>query len=87
MVLAGLMGKSIATSFLPDEDQGYVFGGVQLPDTASLQRNDEVVRQADDDAERARLVERRHQDLGGIERLRRGVRSQRTSSHCSGLSS
>ncbi len=47
MVLAGLMGKSIATSFLPDEDQGYVFGGVQLPDTASLQRNDEVVRQAE----------------------------------------
>jgi len=47
IVLAGLMGKSIATSFLPDEDQGYVFGGVQLPDTASLQRNDEVVRQAE----------------------------------------
>jgi HAE1 family hydrophobic/amphiphilic exporter-1 len=47
MVLAGLMGKSIATSFLPDEDQGYVFAGVQLPDTASLQRNDEVVRQAE----------------------------------------
>ena len=47
MVLAGLLGKSIATSFLPDEDQGYVFGGVQLPDTASLQRNDEVVRQAE----------------------------------------
>jgi hydrophobic/amphiphilic exporter-1 (mainly G- bacteria), HAE1 family len=47
-VLAGLLGKSVATSFLPDEDQGYVFGGVQLPDTASLQRNDEVVRQAEE---------------------------------------
>jgi multidrug efflux pump len=47
-VLAGLLGKSIATSFLPDEDQGYVFAGVQLPNAASLQRNDEVVRQAEE---------------------------------------
>ena len=42
MVLAGVLGKSIPTSFLPDEDQGYVFAGVQLPDAASLQRTDEV---------------------------------------------
>ncbi len=48
LTLAGLLGKSVATSFLPDEDQGYVFAGVQLPDTASLQRNDEVVRQAEE---------------------------------------
>ena len=47
-VLAGLLGKSIPTSFLPDEDQGYVFAGLQLPNTASLQRNDEVVRQAEE---------------------------------------
>ncbi len=48
MVLAGLLGKSIATSFLPDEDQGYVYAGLQLPDTASLQRNDDLVRQAEE---------------------------------------
>jgi hydrophobic/amphiphilic exporter-1 (mainly G- bacteria), HAE1 family len=48
MVLAGLLGKNIATSFLPDEDQGYVFGGIQLPNTASLQRNDELVKQAEE---------------------------------------
>ena len=48
VVLAGLLGKSIATSFLPDEDQGYVFAGIQLPNTASLQRNDELVKQAED---------------------------------------
>jgi HAE1 family hydrophobic/amphiphilic exporter-1 len=48
MVLAGLLGKSVATSFLPDEDQGYAFGGLQLPNTASLQRNDELVRQAEE---------------------------------------
>ena len=48
MVLAGLLGKSIATGFLPDEDQGYAFAGLQLPNTASLQRNDELVKQAEE---------------------------------------
>ncbi len=47
-VSAGLLGKSIPTSFLPDEDQGYVFAGVQLPNAASLQRTDAVVRQAEE---------------------------------------
>jgi HAE1 family hydrophobic/amphiphilic exporter-1 len=48
MVLAGLLGKSVATSFLPDEDQGYAFGGLQLPNTSSLQRNDDLVKQAEE---------------------------------------
>jgi HAE1 family hydrophobic/amphiphilic exporter-1 len=48
LVLAGVFGKSVATSFLPDEDQGYAFGGLQLPNTASLQRNDELVRKAEE---------------------------------------
>jgi len=47
-VLAGLLGKSIPTSFLPDEDQGYLYAGVQLPDAASAQRTDEVMRQAEE---------------------------------------
>ncbi len=48
VVLTGVLGKHIPTSFLPDEDQGYVFAGVQLPNAASLQRTDEVVRQAEE---------------------------------------
>ncbi len=48
MVLAGLLGKSTATSFLPDEDQGFAYGGLQLPETASLQRNDELVKKAEE---------------------------------------
>jgi len=48
MVLAGLAGKHIATGFLPDEDQGYVFAGVQLPDASSSQRTSEVMRQAEE---------------------------------------
>ena len=47
-VLAGLLGKSVPASFLPDEDQGYVYAGVQLPNAASAQRTDEVMRQAEE---------------------------------------
>jgi HAE1 family hydrophobic/amphiphilic exporter-1 len=46
--LAGVFGKMIPTSFLPNEDQGYVYAGVQLPDAASAQRTDAVMRQVED---------------------------------------
>jgi hydrophobic/amphiphilic exporter-1 (mainly G- bacteria), HAE1 family len=46
-VLAGGLGKSIPGSFLPDEDQGYFFLNVQLPDASSLQRTDAVCREVD----------------------------------------
>ena len=47
-VLAGWFGSRLPRSFLPDEDQGYVFAGLQLPNAASLQRNDEVSRKIED---------------------------------------
>jgi len=47
-VLAGGMGKKLPTSFIPEEDQGYAFIQVQLPDAASLQRTDAVMRKLDD---------------------------------------
>ncbi len=34
-------------SFLPDEDQGYVFGALQMPDASSLQRSSEAARQVE----------------------------------------
>jgi len=37
-VLAGFSASKLPTSFLPDEDQGYVFVVQQLPDASSLQR-------------------------------------------------
>ena len=37
-VLAGFTGSKLPVSFLPDEDQGYVFVVQQLPDASSLQR-------------------------------------------------
>ena len=44
----GLFGKAVPAGFLPDEDQGYVFAGIQLPDASSLQRTSEVARQAEE---------------------------------------
>jgi hydrophobic/amphiphilic exporter-1 (mainly G- bacteria), HAE1 family len=41
---AYMFAKRIPTSFLPDEDQGFFYINVQLPDAASLQRTDEVCR-------------------------------------------
>ncbi len=46
-ILAGMLGKTIPSSFLPEEDQGYLFAGVQLPDASSLQRTDEICRKAE----------------------------------------
>jgi HAE1 family hydrophobic/amphiphilic exporter-1 len=39
-ILAGLLGKGIPTGFLPEEDVGYMYIHVSLPDAASLQRTD-----------------------------------------------
>ena len=42
------LSRSLATTFLPVEDQGYFFVVVQLPDGASLQRTDAVASQVRD---------------------------------------
>ena len=39
------LGKRLPGGFLPEEDQGYLYGVVQLPDAASLQRTTEVSQQ------------------------------------------
>ncbi len=39
-VLAVFMGSRLPTGFIPQEDQGYMFVAMQLPDAASLQRTD-----------------------------------------------
>jgi multidrug efflux pump len=45
---AGFFGSRLPSSFLPEEDQGYVFVALQLPDAASLQRTDKVCRDIED---------------------------------------
>jgi HAE1 family hydrophobic/amphiphilic exporter-1 len=47
-VLAGWFGSRLPKSFLPDEDQGYVFAGLQLPNAASLQRTSDAARKIED---------------------------------------
>ncbi len=46
--LTMVLGKTVPTGFLPEEDQGYLYAGVQLPDAASLQRTDAVMKQAEE---------------------------------------
>jgi HAE1 family hydrophobic/amphiphilic exporter-1 len=38
----GVFGKTMPTSFVPNEDYGYFFLNIQLPPAASIQRTDEV---------------------------------------------
>ena len=47
-VLAGWFGTKLPTSFLPDEDQGYVFVALQLPDASSLQRTSLTAKKVED---------------------------------------
>lgn len=49
LVAAGafLLGGKIPSSFLPQEDQGYLFAGIQLPDAASLQRTEEATKKVE----------------------------------------
>jgi len=47
-VLAGWFGSKLPTSFLPDEDQGYVYVILQLPNASSLQRTDAVSAQVEE---------------------------------------
>jgi HAE1 family hydrophobic/amphiphilic exporter-1 len=45
---AGVFGSKLPSGFLPEEDQGYLFVALQLPDAASLERTDKVCREIED---------------------------------------
>jgi HAE1 family hydrophobic/amphiphilic exporter-1 len=45
--IALLCGQKMPASFLPDEDQGYFFVNLQLPEASSLQRTNEVCRKVE----------------------------------------
>ena len=42
---AGFFGSKLPSAFLPEDDQGYVFIALQLPEAASLERTDQVCRE------------------------------------------
>ncbi|MFL9904642.1 multidrug efflux RND transporter permease subunit [Paraburkholderia fungorum] len=48
IALAVVMMRSIPTSFLPPEDQGYLLGAIIMPDAASLDRTGDVSRHVTD---------------------------------------
>ena len=43
-IAAGIFGSLVPGGFLPEEDQGYFFVNVQLPNAASIQRTDVVTK-------------------------------------------
>jgi HAE1 family hydrophobic/amphiphilic exporter-1 len=47
-IAAGAFGSKLPSGFLPEEDQGYVFISLQLPNAASLERTDQACRKIED---------------------------------------
>jgi hydrophobe/amphiphile efflux-1 (HAE1) family protein len=46
-VAAWFFGKNLPTSFLPDEDQGYVYINMQLPNSASMERTSAAAKEVE----------------------------------------
>ncbi len=42
------LGKVVPSGFIPDEDKGYLFVAIELPEGASLQRSDEILKQVEE---------------------------------------
>jgi len=47
-ILAGFFSARLPSSFLPDEDQGYLYLNLQLPSAASLQRTEATAHEVED---------------------------------------
>ncbi len=47
-ILAGFFGTRLPSSFLPDEDQGYIYMNLQLPNASSLQRTEATAHQIEE---------------------------------------
>ncbi len=47
VIAMGMVGKMLPGGFVPEEDMGYLFVNIQLPDAASLQRTDAVTKKVE----------------------------------------
>jgi HAE1 family hydrophobic/amphiphilic exporter-1 len=47
-ILAGFFSTKLPSSFLPDEDQGYMYMNLQLPNASSLQRTEAAAHEIED---------------------------------------
>jgi HAE1 family hydrophobic/amphiphilic exporter-1 len=70
VLVDGYFGRTLPTSFLPEEDYGYAMLHVQLPDAASLERTDQVLRKVEDILSKTEGV-RYHTSIGGFSLLNR----------------
>src|SRR5215469_12002824 len=73
-VADGLVGRKLPTSFLPEEDYGYLFLNVQLPPAASLGRTDEVLKKIEGILANTEGVEA-YNTIGGFSLLTRTTAS------------
>jgi HAE1 family hydrophobic/amphiphilic exporter-1 len=69
-LLDGFFGNRLPTSFLPEEDYGYLFLNVQLPPAASLERTDQVSRKIEAILDKTEGVQY-YNTIGGFSLLNR----------------
>ncbi len=69
-VFDGVLGKSIPTSFLPEEDYGYLLLNIQLPPASSLERTDKVCKKVEEILSKAEGIEN-FNTIGGFSLLTR----------------
>lgn len=48
VVAAGFLGSKVPGGFLPEEDQGFIYVNLQLPNAASMQRTDVVMKKIEE---------------------------------------
>ena len=70
VALDGIIARRLPSSFLPDEDYGYLLLNVQLPPAASLERTDQVCRKIETILRRTEGV-RAFNTIGGFSLLTR----------------
>jgi hydrophobic/amphiphilic exporter-1 (mainly G- bacteria), HAE1 family len=70
LLVDAYFGRTLPTSFLPEEDYGYAMLHVQLPEAASLERTDQALRKIEDILLKTEGV-RYHTSIGGFSLLNR----------------
>ena len=70
VVVDSYFGRTLPTSFLPEEDYGYAMLNVQLPEASSLERTDQVLRKVEAILSQTKGV-RYHTSIGGFSLLNR----------------
>jgi HAE1 family hydrophobic/amphiphilic exporter-1 len=68
--LDGVLGSRLPSSFLPDEDYGYLLLNVQLPPAASLERTDQVLKKVEAILDRTDGIQA-YNTIGGFSLLTR----------------